>query len=142
MRELLKDKLRSYIADNNPELIFQFGEEYRFSTYLNDKMEGLEPYLEQLFAEDKPGYIIEELCLKELTRDLRPSKYNYLSELLESEFPDHYEQFLNEGVLSFELINLIEDCTEAFEAFGFSEINEDDRFLRYHIIVIVNDYLN
>jgi hypothetical protein len=132
MHNLLKEKLKAYIQQNNPELLIRLQESFSVTTYLEDKVSKVMPTVLRLLEEEKPGYVIEELAMAELTEELRPSRFNYLQEILEEDFPKEYEAFKKAGVLTYETIN----------NFPFTEDNEDDRFLRYAVIAKISDYLN
>lgn len=142
LENILAEKLRGYIATNNPDLLLTLQQQTRFTRYLEDKVYAIDGLIDQLVAEGKPQYVIEELCLNALTEDLRPSRFNYLKALLEEEFNERFERCRELGVLTYELTNMIEHCQALFEHFGFSEANEDDRLLRYAIIGAVDEYLN
>lgn len=142
MQETLIRKLHEYIRENNPDLLLTLQEENRVTDYLQENVASLDDMIQQLFSENKPVLVIEQLCMDELTKPLRPSRFNYLKEVLEEEFPSAYERFRQHGVLTTELINLITACDEVFDEVNFSEENEDDRYLRYAIIGAVHDYLN
>ena len=142
MKTLLTEKLRAYIAGNNPDLLISLQGDLSVTSYLEDKVSSVIPMAQDLIGQGKPQYIIEELCMNELTADLRPSKFNYIKNILEEEFTDDYKRLVETGVLTYEIINLIETCKEVFETFEFSETNEDDRFLRYAIVAEIHDYLN
>jgi hypothetical protein len=87
------------------------------------------------------GTIIEERCMAELTRELRPSKFNLLTSILEEEFETDYYRFQENGILPYEVLNVIEVCKPVFETFGFSDENEHDKHLRYAITGAIKDYL-
>jgi len=142
MHNLLKEKLRGYIQQNNPELLIQLQESYSVTSYLEDKVSAVMPMVLNLLGENKPGYVIEELALNELTAPLRPSRFNYLQAVLEEDFPKEYLAFKNAGVLTYETINLTEACKELLDNFPFTEDSEEDRFLRYAVIAKISDYLN
>ena len=142
MQSILTEKLRAYIAYNNPDLLVSLQGDYSVTAYLEDKVASVIPLLEQLLAEAKPPYIVEELCLNEMTASLRPSKYQYLKNVLEEDFPADYTRMTEAGVLTYEVMNLIDATKEIFETTGFTEENEDDRFLRYAVITEIHDYLN
>lgn len=141
MQKVLKEKLRAYLVHNNPDLLLKLQGDKSISNYIDDKVGNVMPTALQLIAEGKPGHAITELCMNELTEDLRPSRFNYLQELLETEFREEYQKFKEAGVLTYETVNMVEACADVFEVHGFSEANEDDRFLRYAIIAEVHDYL-
>jgi hypothetical protein len=141
MYQILIEQLRSYITDNNPDLLLRLQQDLSVTRYLEDKVHAVMPLLTQLLSEDKPQYIIEELCMDQLTRNLRPSKFNYIKDLLEEEFLQSYERFRAMGVLTYEVINIIEACAATFDHIGFTEANEDNKALRYAITGEIEEYL-
>jgi hypothetical protein len=141
MVEKLREKLWAYIVHNNPDLMISLQEEYSVTRYLDEKIAGILPMADSLLAEGKPRYVIEELVLNELTEELKPSKFLYIRSVIEEEFPDDFKRLAEDGMLTYEVVNLIAACQEAFETFNFSSENKDDRHLRYAIIAQVHDYL-
>lgn len=135
------EKLHSYIVTNNPDLMLGLQENLSVTSYLEEKMSLIDPMLETLQKEGKPAYIIEELCMNELMKDLRPSKFNYIKEILETEFEDKFKQFRESGILTYEIVNMIAVCKPVFDNMRFSEENEDDRMLQYAIIGTIQEYL-
>ncbi len=67
-------------------------------------------------------------------------QYDYLRLVLEEEFEESYLQFLINGVLVYEVINLLPLCAPLFEELGFPE-SEDNRLLRYAVTGTVAQYL-
>lgn len=141
MQKVLKEKLRAYLVNNNPDLLLKLQGDTGIGIFINDKVSAVMPLAMNLLEEGRPGHVIEELCLNALTEDLRPSRFNYLQKLLETEFKREYQKFREAGVLTYETVNMVEACADVFDAHGFCEANEDDRFLRYAIIAKVHDYL-
>src|SRR2546425_9471920 len=115
MQDILKIKLQDYIISNHPDLLIILQEERKVTSYLNEKVATVDSLLEQSLAESKPDYIIEELCMEALISELPPSKFNYLCSILEEEFETDYYRFKESGTLTYEVINLINVCTSAFE---------------------------
>lgn len=143
MEELLRNKLRTYIAVNNPDLIVQQQyNRFSFTLYVIDQVQAVMPKVMDWLESGVPQYEIEELALKEMTATLRPSKYQYIKQVLEEDFPLEEENFTEAGVLTFEIINMIELCQNSFEAFDFSEETQHERKLRYAIIADIASYLN
>jgi len=142
MQMILKERLQAYIIENNPDLMLLLQVDFSVTRYLEDKVARVMPTVMRLLEEQRPGYIIQELALKEMTAELRPSRYNYLLELLEAEFEADYLRFEKAGVLTYELINMIAHCKGVFEDFKFSEAQLQDRFLRYAMLARMHDYLN
>lgn len=140
MQEVLIAKLHQYIADNNPDLLITLQQEGNVSSYLQEKVAAIDMLLNELLATSTPAYIVEERCMDALTKELRPSKFNYLISILEEEFEADYSRLKESGLLTHEVINLIESCAPVFETIGFTEENENDRHLRYAITGAVKEY--
>lgn len=140
MQEILINKFHEYIRENNPDTLLRLEEEGSVTKYISDKVTAAIALLNQA-AKGVPAYLTEEICLNILTQDLGPSKFNYISNILEEEFADKYQQLHNAGILKFEVINLISHCQTVFDDLNFSEANEDNLFLRYAITGIISEYL-
>lgn len=139
MKEYLTQLLYQYISDNNPDVLVGLENEAGVTDYLNQQLSTVTPLLSR---EGIPPYVMEAECMEILTADLKPSRYLYLSEILEEEFPADHLLFQSLGVLLFEIINLIEYCATAFEEAGFTANNEDDKYIRYLIVGTVSEYLD
>lgn len=142
MKETLISKLRQYISDNNPDLLISLQQEGKVSSYLEEKAASIEPLLEQLQAAATPAYITEQRCMDELTADLKPSRYNYISAILEDEFELAFNCFKKDGILTCEVMNLIASCQPVFDELGFTTANEDHPQLRNAIIGAISEYLD
>lgn len=141
MQRMLKEKLWTYIVHNNPELMVSLQEDFSVTKYLEEKVNGVMPLAENLLSQNRPSYTIEEICLDAMTEDLKPSRFLYIRSVIEEEFNMDYERWRESGVLTYEVINLIEACKDIFNDFGFSLENEEDRHLKYAIIGQINEYL-
>jgi hypothetical protein len=142
MEDLLKEKLWFYIIHNNPDLMFTLQEDYSVLDYLNEKISSVKSILEDMLSDGTPKYIIEEICLNVLTEDLKPSRFLYVRSLLSDEFEKTYAAFQESGILTYEVINLMENCRPVFETIGFTKENEEDPNLRSALIGQIADYLN
>ena len=142
MQELLKNKLHQYISENNPDLLLSLQEKNKTTSYISDKVSGLNELIHELKEANTPAYIIEEVCMDALTKDLRPSKYNYINNILEEEFEFAYLQFQKSGTLLYEVINLIKQCEPYFEELGFTEENENNKELHYAVAGTIDKYLS
>ncbi len=141
MQSMLTEKLWAYIIHNNPDLMLSLQEDYSVTSYLENKVAAVMPMAVQFLSEEKPQYIIEELCLQAMTEDLKPSRYQYIRSVIEEEFNDDYLRMKENGTLTYEVVNLIEACKSIFSDFGFNSENEANSHLRYAIIGQVHDYL-
>lgn len=140
MQTILIEKLRGYITLNNPDLLIQLQSEHAVTNYLEQKVQSVEYLMNQLIQEGCPSYIIEELCLEELTKDLHPSEFTYISNLLEEEFEEDFVRMKEIGTLPFEIMNLIAVCKPVFETVGFNK-GKEDRELHYVITGEIKAYL-
>lgn len=141
MQTILKNKLHSYICEHNPDLIIQLDEIFSLNQYLEEKMTSIEPLMKSLIEEKKPNYIIQELCMNALTKELKPSRFLYLKNLVEEEFTGDYLMMQENGTLTFETLNILQGSQTLFEAFSFSEETADSKLLRYALIAFIKNYL-
>lgn len=141
MQELLKEKLWTFIVHNNPDLMLNLQQDFAVTDYLEEKVNGIQYLTSQLRAENKPGYVIEAHCIEELTKELRPSKFNYIQGVLEDEFEEDFLRIKESGMLTYEIINLITESETVFETLGFMQDNEQDRMLRYAIAGTIRQYM-
>jgi hypothetical protein len=141
MQELLKEKLWTFIVHNNPDLMLNLQQDFSLTDYLEQKVFNIQPLISQLLAENKPGYIIEELCMAELTIDLRSSKFSYIHSILEVEFELDFQRIKESGLLTYEIMNLISESETVFETLGFTQDDEQDRMLRYAIAGTIRQYM-
>ena len=141
MQTVLKEKLWAYIVHHNPDLMIGLQADYSVTRYLEEKVADVLPMATELLSENRPLYVIEELCLNAMTEELKPSRYLYLRSVLEDEFSGDFQRLKESGTLTYEVCNLIEACKGIFEELGFSPDNEEDRLLRYAVIGQVQEYL-
>ncbi len=141
MQDILINMLLEYIRENNPDVLHELESEGRLMPYLTEKISSTAELVQQLQAAGQPVYSIEQNCMEVLTKDLRPSKYNYICNILEEEFETEYNRLLQSGLLLYEVINMITRCQSVFQDLKFSEENEDNRFLRYAIAGAIIEYL-
>lgn len=138
---MLKEKLWTYIVHNNPDLMLNLQQDFAVTHYLEEKVNGIQFLTSQLQAENKPGYVVEELCMEELIKDLIPSKFNYIRNILEEEFEQDFLRIKESGLLTYEIISLITESETVFETLGFTQDNEQDRKLRNGIVGTIRLYL-
>jgi hypothetical protein len=125
MQETPVSKLHQYIRENNPDLLFQLEEDKEVTEYLPDKINKVSALIKQMDI-GGPAYIIQDACMDAMTQDLRPSKFNYIRNLLQEEFESTYNQLQESGTLKFEVINLISHCHSVFADLNFSEENKNN----------------
>jgi hypothetical protein len=140
MTEILAAKFLNYLVENNPDVLYRLQAEKALEEYIDQKLAAITNTLQHLLDQQKPSYIIEELCMELLTVDLEPSKYTYVCNVLEEEFFIEYHHLLRSGILSFEITNLIAACDPLFETFGFTKENDGDKNLRYTLTGTIRQY--
>ena len=140
MQQTLIHKLHEYIRENNPDLLLQLNEGIQVSKSLTPQLNNVRTLINHLENND-PEYIIEDTCLTVLTLELRPSKFNYIRDILKEKFPASYNEFQASGILKFEIINLIMHCQSVFEDLNFSAENQGNQFIRCAITGSIRYYL-
>lgn len=141
METILIEKLRKYIIHNSPDLLIDLQTDFAFNQYLEEKVQSIQALLQELLAAAKPPYIIEEICLNKLTKDLRPSKFNYIRSVLEEEFEQEFLFMKKSNTLTYEIMNLLSECESVFEILGFTQETEDSKDLRYTVIGTIQQFL-
>ncbi|TAM97119.1 MAG: DUF1896 family protein [Chitinophagaceae bacterium] len=139
MEHLLARKLYDYLCRNSPDIILRLDDK-GMNEFIRSKIENALPLLENLLVQNCPAFIIEELCMDQMTEDLKPSKYHYIVKILEEEFEEKYNGFKETGLLTYEITNMIDRCKEVFEKFRFSVLTEEDRQLYYAVTGIIGAY--
>jgi hypothetical protein len=137
----LTSLLHDYLLQKHADLLIALQEDHRLRHYLVSKVDSVKELAESLQAENRPAYVTEALCLEELTRDLRPSRFEYVRLLLEEEFQRDYLRMKNSGMLTYEVINLIGACEPIFEVFAFSEQNDEGREQKCAVMGMIAEYL-
>lgn len=141
METALKEQLWNYIASQNPDLMYDLQEKYQVSDYLDEKVAGIMAEVEHLLDKGLPAVTIEEICMERLTEELRPSKFQYIREIIEKEFPIAYEALQESGMITYEVINISQSCERVFERFKFSPETIDSVGMRYAVIAEIDFYL-
>jgi len=141
MTDSLQQSLHQYLVQNHLDLLISLQQENRLNTYLKEKIATVRDMLGELADEHRPTYVVEALCMEELTRDLRPSRFEYIRKVLREEFEEDYVRMSQSGILTYEVINLVGACEPIFEVFQFSEDNEDDKELAYAVVGMIAEYV-
>jgi len=142
MKELLIRRLHSYLLENQMDLLISLQEDHRLKEYLNRKVSSVKDHWERLAAENRPEYVIEALCMEELTSDLRPSRFEFVRNLLEEEFEQDYQRMLQCGILSYEVINLIGACEPIFMIYGVDDDAAIRDELRAAVTGMISEYVS
>lgn len=133
----LKERLWKYIIKQNPELMFSLQEDYAAVPYINEKINSIKS---QLKTWEKIGYpepSIHLLAMEVLTSDLKPSRFQFISNILKNKFPVHYNQYKSQGILAYKTISLVELCKEAFDSIRFSEAHFNSKRFKEAISGII-----
>jgi hypothetical protein len=140
MLETLIHKLHTYLIENNPDLLLDLQEENALTAYLQEKMKSVEQTLWQLQESEAPPYIIEEILMDMLTEDVKPSRFNYVCNILQEVLPDKFEQLQESGTLTYEGVNLVTECRSIFDSTCFSLTTEPSPVLHQVVAGIIRQY--
>ncbi len=141
MQQILMQRLFTYMTRNNPDLLIRLQSETRVTAYLEEKTATVMPMVAELLDDGCPINRIEEICMDDLTGDLRPSKYNLISSVLAEEFEHEYTRMVEAGTLTHEVINIISACEPVLEQIQLTEDNAEDRFIHYALTGAIKEYL-
>lgn len=141
MNDRLKEKLWTELVRNYPDLLLKLQQENGVTKYLNESASRIETSLFGPQEVQMPDYLVEGLCIEELIKGTGPSRFSYILEILEEEFENDYLQLRQSGVLIYEVVNMMNECEQAFELLGFPPEEEPDRRLRYAVMGTISDYL-
>lgn len=141
MHQQLKEKLWAFIVHNNPDEMFRQQDEYNVVRFLEEKVSAVMPTALRLLEEGRDGHAIHELCLNEMTADLKPSRFHYITTILSAEFEQDYTKLRENGLLTYEAVNLVAHCKATFDTLHFSEETADDSRTYYAITGCIQEYL-
>lgn len=141
MQEILSKKFLKYTRENHPDLAHALQEENKLHEFLQNHISTIEPLLLQLISQNKPSYIIEEICMEQLISSPPPSRLNYIKSIVEEKHPEKFEALKRNGILDLELLNMLAFCLPLFEAFNFSQFSEEDQCLCYVITRAIKEYI-
>lgn len=141
MQETLIRKLHEYMRHNNADLLVKLQAEGKVMGYLRDKVLAIDSLLNELLSAATPPVTIEEICMKAMTEDLRPSKYNYVMAVLLDSFGATYVQWRKDNVLLYEVINILQGCEEYFDRWGFKDESMENALLLSSIKGYIRQYI-
>jgi hypothetical protein len=101
----LKKKLWAHLYVNHPEFTLELKEDKLLEPYLEKKIQSVSDYLDSLLSESKPDYVVEELCLTKLLDEIRPARFPYFLQVLAEQFPEIYQIWQQQGILTVQIIN-------------------------------------
>lgn len=142
MEQILIHQLHSYMLQNNPDLLLALQGTGKVTEYLEEKVQTVYPLLDKLIEEETAPCFIEEQCMVFLTKDLKPSKYLFLSDFLEIQFPSKYERWKQQGMLVYEIAHLEALFIHVFDDFEFSEKSETDTAFKYVLLKTIQKYFH
>lgn len=142
MEQILINQLHSYMLLNNPDLLLALQGTGKVTEYLEEKVQTAYPLLDQLVAEEAPPSFIEEQCLDFLTKDLKPSRFLFLSDFVAQQFPSMHRRWKEAGLLVYEIANLEALLINIFEDFRFSELSDSDTPFKYVLLKKIQEYIH
>ena len=101
----LEKRFWAHLYVNHFEFILELEEAGIFNRYMLDVMQSVSSLFERLQSENKPDYIVEELCLDALLEEVRPARSPYFLHVLSGQFPEIYQSWQRQGILKVQIIN-------------------------------------
>jgi hypothetical protein len=141
MEERLQQLLYAHLVEYHPDVLIGLQGVHSVTGYLLTKTASVCEVWQSLRSKQVPAPFIEEECLRLLIADLWPSRYQYLSTVLDEDFIHASQIWRESGLRTYELINLVAYCAPVFDQHGFNENSEEDRLLRYAIIASIAEYV-
>ena len=141
MQAILITKLYEHLRSSYPDLLFDLQAEGKVTSFLQQHLDLIAGLIKELEAQGTPAYIMEEACMPAIDRNLGPSKFLYVSNILEEDFPEVHSWLHSSGILAYEATNMIKACNPLFDTLGFTEDSDNDRQLRYAVIGEIHEYL-
>ncbi|MFC4872127.1 DUF1896 family protein [Negadavirga shengliensis] len=141
MKHILKEKLHNYLLSEHPDLLNDLQEDQGITAFIEQKVEGVTSLMEELGGQKIPEYIIVEKCMDALAGEFPPSRYNYILNVLEEEFSNDFLRFQANGILRWEVLNMLRECAQVFDAFDIDRPFEESRELYYAVTGTLHEYL-
>lgn len=141
MEKELLEAFRAYVAEHNPELLLNSTDEYPVSRHIRERVGEVVPLMKYLQDQGKQKGEILDLCMNELTKNLRPSRTDYIREVIRVEFPQEHFTLSQDGTLTYHAVQLLRHCDPVFESHNFNEHNRESDLLRHGIIAEIHTYL-
>ncbi|HWB27702.1 MAG TPA: DUF1896 family protein [Chitinophagaceae bacterium] len=135
MQELLHIKLRNYLAVHYPGMLLSLAEEGKEEAFIREQVESISGEMDAMLAGGAPAYEVEVACMDILIASLPPSKYDYVLDILEEDFPEKLSAFESSGITLYEICNIIAACGELLEGF-----DEEDEAIHEAVLTVVANY--
>lgn len=141
MKKKVLELVMAILVDDYPDLLIDFSSEGKLQTYLDECWNAVELLATNMELNGVSPYIIESACLENIAASLPPSKFRLVKSILIREFYQTALAFDMKGLLTYEVLNLLPYCIEAFNEYPFDNNTEDSRLLEYYITGIIAEQL-
>ncbi len=142
MQEQLSERLNNYIRLDHPDLLIKLNAAGGLESWLIQQVSEVENDRQRMLAEGRSAAHTEDKCMELMTAALRPSRFHYISELLEEDFEWAYYRMRAEGILLEQTLKMLQLCGPVFGEFGFCTANERDPAIRKAASAVIRNYLN
>lgn len=129
-----------YLKHHHPDLLLEWRLAGALHETIEQQLDRVQPLLNKQSTDELHPYDIVQQCLLELIAEIPPSRFDFIRELLSTEFEQQHEQLLSSGLLPYECMNLLQHCKPVLDKMNFSLTNEDESFIRYAVIAAISDY--
>lgn len=140
LKQILKEKLREHIINDYPDLMLRLQGKNQFESYLGQKVMSVLLTAKRMINDGFGESETVENAIEVLTDDLKPSRYQYIVNVLSQEFEKEHESLTNSGLLLFEAVNLVRYCQPVFTSMALSEKTVDDRQIYLAVTGMIKEY--
>lgn len=138
MLEELRKRLLQFLLEDHLDIAVPLMERGELDKYLDNKMASIESYYDELLEEVRNRKLqpteMKSLCWKNLVEDLLVSRYHYIKNIIETEYPDAFKVIRENGMVTATTISVVDSCQAVFETYDFNVENEHNPALRQAII--------
>jgi len=125
-------KLLEFLIDSHPDLIAEMGD--NIEEFILQRSSTAENILEDSLKKGVHMDIAQEVAFNELFYGLKFSKYDYILNIFEENFPEKHQILIDNGQLKNQIILYIKLCSEIFNKYNINDNFPGDKHLDYEIL--------
>jgi hypothetical protein len=125
-------KLHDFLIDSHPDLVVGMGDD--IEEYIIQRSKAADDILEESLKNGIHMDVAQEAAFNELFNGLKFSKYDYILNVFEENYPEKYQTLIDTGQLKMQIIHYIELCYEIFNKYNINDNFPGDNNLDYEIL--------
>jgi hypothetical protein len=139
IKENLIKLFMAFISENNPDVIVSIGSTGSMKRFVRDKAEVAMDLAKNLKERGLPESEILDACFESMVKEMKPSRFNFLKDLIQNHFPEKLKRYSETGVMTYEIIQVIESHGHLFEKYRFGETETKNDLLETEFVGILFD---